>query len=186
MRNTINFLTKASAMLLIAFTLFSCNNDDDDNRAPIDQLPEATQTGRGIFGALVDGEAFVETNNFFNTFYQQVDGEFFFGIQGEFEGRRKVRAIGLNTSQKTISDGEILTLEQIDFGTAYGQVTFGLEVNNIMLSTTTENNTGTLTITKLDFENNIVSGTFEMTVEDPYTGELVQITDGRFDTLFTQ
>lgn len=109
MRNTINFLTKASAMLLIAFTLFSCNNDDDSDVAPIDQLPEATQTGRGIFGALVDGEAFVETNNFFNTFYQQVDGEFFFGLTAEFDDENP-SGINLATKARTISEGETLNL----------------------------------------------------------------------------
>lgn len=55
-----------------------------------------------------------------------------------------------------------------------------------MLAKTDSSNSGTLKITKLDFENNIVSGTFEMTVVNPYTNQIVEITEGRFDTLFTQ
>lgn len=185
MKNTINFVTKRSVMLLIAFTLFSCNNDDD-NRAPIDQLPEATQTGRGIFGALVDGEAFVETGTFFNTFYQQVDGEFFFGIQGEFDDRNPF-AINIATREKTISEGEVLLLIEQEDGNAWGGVTFiGSSINDFALSQTDSTNSGVLTITKLDFDNNIVSGTFEMTVVNPFTNEVVQVTNGRFDTLFTQ
>jgi hypothetical protein len=184
MKNTINFVTKGSAMLLIAFTLFSCNNDDSDV-APIDQLPEATQTGRGIFGALVDGEAFVETNNFFNTFYQQVDGEFFFGIQGEVDDRDP-RSIGVGTNALELQEGTTIILTDNVPGNAWGGVFFNPETNVFESVETNSQNQGTLTITKLDFENNIVSGTFEMTVEDPFTGELVQITEGRFDTLFTQ
>lgn len=184
MRNTINFLTKASAMLLIAFTLFSCNNDDDSDVSPIDQLPEATQTGRGIFGALVNGEAFVETNNFFNTFYQQVDGEFFFGLTAQFDGQNP-SAINLATKARTISEGETLLLIEREDGNAWGGG-FTPSFNETMLVKTNSINSGILTITKLDFENNIVSGTFEMTVINPYTNEVVQVTNGRFDTLFTQ
>lgn len=179
-----NTLLKNALLLLVTLFLFSCKNDDDT--PPLDQLPEATQTGRGIFGALVNGEPFVETGTFFNTFYQQIDGEFFFGIQGQFSNNRRVRSITIGTSEKSISEGEILQLINIDFGNAHGSVRFGLEVNNTILVTTDEINNGSLTITKLDFENNIVSGVFEMTLEDPFTGELVEITDGRFDTLFTQ
>lgn len=181
MKNTINFLTKASAMLLIAFTIFSCNNDDDD-RPPIDQLPEATQTGRGIFGALVNGEAFVETNNFFNTFYQQVDGEFFFNIQGEFEDSEP-RTIQLGTEMKTISQGEILPLRDRISGNAWGNSSFnGVGVSGDTGSTMT----GELTITNLDFQNSIVSGVFWFDLIHPETGERFEIREGRFDTLFTQ
>ena len=46
--------------------------------------------------------------------------------------------------------------------------------------------TGKLIITKLDFENQIVSGIFWFDLENPFTGERVEIREGRFDTLFTQ
>lgn len=44
--------------------------------------------------------------------------------------------------------------------------------------------TGELTITKLDFENNIVSGTFWYDIEDTQ-GVIHQIREGRFDMHFT-
>lgn len=46
--------------------------------------------------------------------------------------------------------------------------------------------TGELTITKLDYTNNIVSGTFWFDLKHPATGETVKIREGRFDTHFTQ
>jgi hypothetical protein len=182
MKTPKQYLTKLGILLVLIISLYSCNNDDD-NRPPIDQLPEATQTGRGIFGALVDGEAFVETNNFFNTFYQQVDGEFFFGLTAQFDGQNP-SAINLATKARTISEGETFLLIEREDGNAWGGVTPSF--NETMLVKTNSSNSGILTITKLDFENNIVSGTFEMTVVNPYTNQIVEITEGRFDTLFTQ
>lgn len=71
-------------------------------------------------------------------------------------------------------------------GNAWGGARFTESVGNTQFSNTDQINSGTFTITKLDFENNIVSGLFEMTVQNPFTGELIQITQGRFDTLFTE
>ena len=44
--------------------------------------------------------------------------------------------------------------------------------------------TGELHITKFNLEQQIVSGTFWMDLKNPYTGETVKITEGRFDTNF--
>lgn len=38
----------------------------------------------------------------------------------------------------------------------------------------------------MDVENYIVSGTFSFDLIDPYTGETVEIREGRFDSHFTQ
>src|SRR5690606_35013194 len=50
---------------------------------------------------------------------------------------------------------------------------------------TTPEVTGEMTITKLDFENNIVSGTFWFDAVNG-NGEIVEIREGRFDMRFTQ
>jgi len=52
-------------------------------------------------------------------------------------------------------------------------------------SETNSEYTGELTITKLDFEKNVVSGTFWFDLQHPVTGERIEIREGRFDTLFT-
>jgi hypothetical protein len=48
----------------------SCDNDDDSGCVSVDCLPEATQTGAGTFGCLVNGEPFVDNSGNFNCFYQ--------------------------------------------------------------------------------------------------------------------
>lgn len=50
---------------------------------------------------------------------------------------------------------------------------------------TSQSNTGTLIITKLDLENQIISGTFLFDIID-FEGNLRQIREGRFDMQFTQ
>jgi len=42
---------------------------------------------------------------------------------------------------------------------------------------------GEMTITKLDMENQIISGTFWFDVRDPKTGETREVRDGRFDVV---
>ena len=51
---------------------------------------------------------------------------------------------------------------------------------------TTDNNIGTLSITKFDQTNQIVSGTFEFQVLNPDDNQIYQITNGRFDSFFTR
>ncbi|MDT0650604.1 hypothetical protein [Autumnicola edwardsiae] len=70
---------KILQLILILGLLFntSCNNDDDQPRKPIDQLPAATQTGQQTFGCLINGEAFIPDNlgrGRPNAFYQFVNG----------------------------------------------------------------------------------------------------------------
>lgn len=50
---------------------------------------------------------------------------------------------------------------------------------------TSETQTGELKITKLDYDNHIVSGTFWFDVKDS-NGVVHEIRDGRFDVQFTE
>lgn len=62
--------------IAIALCLFNCNNDDDSNKPPIDQLPPMTTTGENTIGCLVNGEPFADSG-LMNNFYQFVGGKFF-------------------------------------------------------------------------------------------------------------
>jgi hypothetical protein len=163
----------------------SCNNDDDNNCQGIDCLPPATQTGEGTFGCLVNGEPFVDNSGFFNCFYQLVDGEYFFSISAENEDLIP-RNIRLSTQSLEISQGNTYQLTQPTNGNAHAAVIFyfnGVQANE---SSTNEQYTGTLNITKLDLQNNIVSGIFNFSIQDTLTGDIYEITEGRFDAQFTQ
>ena len=172
--------------LLLLFTLaitFSCCNNDDDNPQT---LPPATQTGAGTFACYVNGKPFIDTSGgYFNCFYQFIDGEYYFGIQGA-DTVGMITGVGLGTDKKQIDQGITYQLIEPSDGNANGGTGITQSISSGTISYTNTIYTGELTITKLDFTNHIVSGTFWFDVENPYTGETIQIREGRFDTLFTE
>ena len=83
-----------SAVAGVGGLFLSCDSDDDSGCVGIDCLPEATQSGAGTFGCLVNGEPFVDNSGSFNCFYQLVDGEYFFSISAQFDYPIKGLGIG--------------------------------------------------------------------------------------------
>lgn len=150
------------------FFLISCNNDDDGNCVGIDCLPEATTTGEGTFGCLVNGEPFVDKSGNFNCFYQVVDGEYYFGIQAE-KNLNNIDLVGLGSNQKEITLNNTIILNKDESNNFYG----GISLTNLGGAIRTLDNSGQITFT----EFNIII---------PETGEIIKITEGRFDSFFTQ
>ena len=73
-------------LLVLCILFIRCSSDDDNVNAsdPVNQLPEATQTGENTFGCLLDGEAFIPGGgtNPLDCVYQFVGGEHYFNLQG--------------------------------------------------------------------------------------------------------
>jgi len=166
-------------LLFITIFLNSCNRDDNKNNT----LPPATQTGIGTFACYVNGKAFVDkSGGYFNCYYQLVDGGYYFHIGAEAK-KNILWSIHMGIYNKTISENETLQLKEREEGNAWGGgFSFGVYFEP---SETNSKYTGELTITKLDFEKRIVSGTFWFDIAHPVTGERIEIREGRFDTLFT-
>lgn len=174
-------------LLLITLSLLSttsCNNDDDQPQNPIDQLPLATQTGENTFGCLLDGEVFIPGGgtNPLDSVYQFVNGGYYFSVQGNKRNSEN--------NLLTISIG-VLNIELIQ-GTTYqllenedGNATASFLISTLS-NYTSINNSGELTITKLDTENQIISGVFWFDVIHPVTVEIAEIREGRFDMEYTQ
>lgn len=177
-------MRKLLLFFLTTLALMSCDKDDD---AP-QTLPEATQTGRGIFACYVNGKPFIDNSGSpngisFNCYYQLIDGEYYFGIQGRTIVE-DMRTVVLSTTSKSISNNEILILQENLDGNAWGGGRFNTESVGGEGSYTNSEYTGELYITKFDFENRIISGTFSMNIQHPVSGETVEIREGRFDTRF--
>ncbi|MEZ4856437.1 MAG: hypothetical protein R2812_08200 [Gelidibacter sp.] len=169
-------------LCMLAVTLSCCNKNDDQPANPIDQLPPATQTGANTFGCLLDGEVFLPDNlpNSTNCFYQLVNGGYYFTVRAT-NYQSDLKVISIKTAQLQIAEGLTYNLyEEYISGNAFGNYTFNSNENY-----TSHTNTGELTITKLDFDNNIVSGTFFFDIEDQ-NGVVHEIREGRFDMQFTQ
>jgi hypothetical protein len=175
-------MKKLLLLLLTTFSLSSCNKDDDNPQT----LPPATQTGAGTFACYVNGKPFIDTSGgFFNCFYQLVDGEYYFGIQGS-DTVGMVTSLGMGTNKKQIEEGLTYQLIEPTDGNANGVAGITQSISSGTNSYTDMQYKGEFTITKLNFINNIVSGTFWFDVKNPYTNETVEIREGRFDTFFTQ
>ncbi|MFP9098782.1 hypothetical protein ACLI09_07000 [Flavobacterium sp. RHBU_24] len=168
-------------LLTLFFALAGCNNDDDNKPAdPVSQLPPATQTGENTFGCLLDGKAFLPGPgaNPLDCVYQYVDGGYYFALQGS-KNLQNFIAIGINTNNLELIEGNNYNLTDNEVGNAYG-----LRYFNYIFNYTTTIHSGQLSITKLDYTNHIVSGTFWFDVMDE-NGVVHQIREGRFDMHFT-
>lgn len=176
---------KKLTLILFVLTLISttsCNNDDDNNCQGVDCLPPATQTGEGTFGCLVNGEPFVDNSGFFNSFYQLVDGEYFFGIAST-KDFGSIQQIVILSWMQTIQLNVNTPLEDRYNGNFFAEVAFNCICPNAVTSSGID---GFVRFTNFTTNPNIVSAIFEFTVEDPTTGNVYEITEGRFDVQFTQ
>ena len=170
-------------LIFLFILITSCNKNDDNNDCQgINCLPQATQTGEGTFGCLVNGEPFVDNSGFFNCFYQLVDGEYFFNISPNFEGKKLIE-LDLGSNNVNFSIESQFTIS--DYSDGKGAAIFSISQEFRDISTNTAYN-GLCQITNFDLQNNVISGTFEFEVFDEVTQTLYKITEGRFDSQFTQ
>lgn len=115
-------MKKIFQLLVIAMLFIACNKDND-TIAPIDQLPEATQTGENTFGCLLNGEAFLPSGgvNPLDCVYEYYYGSYLFALQGN---RRDdlgyLKVIAVCTNSKVIKEGETYLLKENEEGNAYG------------------------------------------------------------------
>ena len=168
--------------LVIAFILSCCSKDDIHKT-----LPPATQTGAGTFACLINGKPFIDdSGGFFNCYYQQIDGAYYFGIGGS-DIVDMVVGESITTDQLLLEVGKTYQLtDPMQINNASGTLTIVKDISTGTNANTNEIYSGELTFTKLDFSSNIVSGIFWYNILNPYTNEIIEIREGRFDTFFTQ
>ena len=179
---------KTYFLLSMACLLFACACTKEE----IENLPPATQTGANTFGCLVNGKAFVSSKE------PQVGRGFPAGMiypltlaeRDSEEGllnniRIEGRSFGIGYIYIYIYDE--LSVEEksysIDvaegFSSFYPNYSF-MSVEHSGAIYYSQENSGSITLTRVDYENRIYSGTFsaELKHED---GRTIKITEGRFD-----
>ncbi len=179
-------MKKLILLLLTTFTLSSCNNDDDKPKTELEKLPPATQTGAQTFGCLIDGKAFVPPKfgtNAPNAFYQLVGGAYTLSIYGSTDGGPSLKSINIGClDMPLIQETSYLLKEELS-NNYFGEYNIGGGITFSGATTTAK--PGTLTITRFDPTNFIISGTFSFKGKEINTGETVEITEGRFDMQYT-
>ena len=183
---------KTLNLILLCIFLTSCSSDDDSSGGnnPVNQLPEATQIGANTAGALVDGEPITPKGGGINpnlvAFYQFVDGAYFFNVGILNSNNNRNKTIKVYANENSIEENEVYILNKNDTSIGFGGA-FSFRDGNESESFhfTNTDFTGELTITHLDEENRIVSGTFwfDAVNED---GEVVEVREGRFDVTYSQ
>lgn len=180
---------KYSFLFLVLFVLISCKSDDDSTN-PIDQLPPATQTGANTFGCLINGEPFNTRGAPFGppskgASYQYVydftNQSSYYNFQVYGNNRETTIGVSINIIFSNYEDLQVgsylLSIESAENIWGMGSYLKSGDVYD-----TSYLNTGYINIAYLDYENRIVSGTFEFNVD--VNGDVYHVTDGRFDFNF--
>ena len=175
-------------LFLTILSLMACSNDDNKKTTnPIDQLPPKTTSGKNTIGCLVNGIPFTDSG-LMNNFYQLVEGEYYLVINWEkgFGDNFKAGQIGLRKTQVVEGASYILNNDKStldDFTGGNAKYVF-FNSSNSGEFFTNSNYFGIVTFTKFNTESGIMSGTFEFQAQEFITGEIINITEGRFDLTF--
>jgi hypothetical protein len=175
-------------LTLLALLLFTACKKEE-----IDALPEATQNGSGGAGFLLDGQAWLpEASKLFGsgpavsaTWRRTVAGRTlrvgFSRDSDETSAGVFIPDIQRAGTYQLNQTANIILGEQ---NPAYGGLMMfkSLAVPRIFL--TGSDAIGTVTVTRFDTVAHIVSGTFDMTVEEETSLETHRLTQGRFDLRF--
>ena len=173
-------------LFITALLFIACSKSDDDHDFK-ESLPEPSQKGAVMFACYVDGKAYIAKGyEGVTCFYQWVDGERQFSIHGNLDKRGLIVNVGIGGYYINLIEGLTYDLKEIKKHNVTGSILFSNDGVFAESSSTNSEYTGELIITKLDMENEIVSGTFWFDVKHPLTGERVEVRDGRFDTHFSQ
>ena len=183
---------------LILLLLLGCSKDEDNNTFT-PTLPEATQTGKNTFGCYIDGKLLTPRDGTGSVFgadhgmvysglgqapnydYNEINVQ---DYASGFGGLMDIHIIDLHSNaEETYNINESNCQDNID---ANNNINIRCRWWNESLEKfewyCSVGNQGSLTITRYDFENRIVSGTFNFTAQNRDDPEdIIEITNGRFD-----
>jgi hypothetical protein len=194
MKNTI--LT----LLFIVF-LTSCSKDNATETTPPDQLPLATTSGANTAGCSINGKLLIPKNG-----SQAIGGPLIYGLKyhlGNSFGNPLFNdyfAVTIRNKKDLDGDNIYIHLNEMTQGT--GTYILGQSNGNYFTASPNNNHvilkrgentgnvvtyisnptSGTISITRFDYPNKIISGTFSFSLYNANNpSEIIQISEGRFD-----
>ncbi|WP_125932497.1 DUF6252 family protein [Hymenobacter glacialis] len=164
-------------LLAVLLGLSQCKKDDPD---PVDQLPPATQTGANTFGCLVNGQAWTpqgsDGGSNYSVYYDRAYRNGTFNISTyRYAGNELSKQIIAIYSDSLRTTGNYPLAKDGRQEALFKDRRTGCEFFG-----GTYYRRGSLTITRLDLQAGIISGTFEFTLAKPGC-DTVRVTNGRFD-----
>jgi hypothetical protein len=161
------------ALFLLISTLTLIHCDDPPPLSELEKLPPKTQEGKGRFGCLVNGKAWVVNDSYHNGASYQRD-VFQTGADLTDSNRDQTIKIVIRNSVLEENKTYALAVEENN----YSEFLTSAPYRCLYFAEHTLN--GELILTKVDINNRIVSGEFEFTTVNDEC-DTVKITDGRFD-----
>ena len=187
MKKTLRIVLALVTIVLTITTFSGCKKEPISCDKPVDCLPPATQTAARTFGCLVDGEVFLPKEKAgrspLSIAYQFFKGIYHFGIVAtnvEENPRRSV-IIGFDGIELEVNKTYELKNTFESKGPRAGYFSGGGGI----IYTTNADHVGAITITRIDPDSAIVSGTFWFNAINA-AGEEVSITEGRFDSRYVK
>ena len=162
-------------------TFSQCTKHPD--KPQTDYLFPETQTGRGTFSCLVDGQAFIPYTaqrgmNPSQAYYGIKNGKYIFTVFSHNYTDPISHSIILYGDSLQMMPG-IYALNTSPIGLIFGAAYDLTNNGNVTTYNTNATNKGELHITRLD--SGIASGTFWFDAQDSVTKKVVQIRRGQFD-----
>src|SRR5690554_5529755 len=102
-----------------AITLTACSKDDQLPGNYQTPLPEATQTGAGVFACYVDGDAYIAKTNEITSYYQYTQGYYAFIVSGA-KKEKPLFGIHIGFSSAGLTEGTTYDLKQRQTGNPWG------------------------------------------------------------------
>ncbi len=165
-------------LLAALLGLSQCKKSDPD---PVSQLPPATQTGANTFGCLVNGQPWTPQGNDGTSNYTVSYDRNQYGGSLEVKAYRLVNGFGqfINFGCDSISTTATYSLNRPSRSAFFTDTKSPTNCQNYD-GQLGQYRRGNLTITRLDRQAGIVSGTFAFTLYKPGCDSIC-ITNGRFD-----
>jgi hypothetical protein len=182
-------------LLLITLISFGCSSDDNTPQDPLAQLPPETQIGANTFGCIVNGQVFYPRDEqpgsgkgvrFWGSpggglLYNEIDVRNY--VTGEPVSIMIIHLQGLHQTGEGEYIWDATNFQSSIEGPMYNYMYCRVynESSQTWHYYGSFENSGKVTITRYDFDNRIVSGTFSGTVRLRNGTELLEIENGRFD-----
>ncbi|MBX7205917.1 MAG: hypothetical protein K1X81_10885 [Bacteroidia bacterium] len=162
-------------LLLVAFSSLGlhCKKENEDFSSI---LPPATQTGKNLAGCVVNGQVWVPSQEW-NSLGWLPNGRFLLKL-GKKVAFAPTSDIGISLYDTVKAPG----VYEISPTTTYTSLAYFYWGGGTGVFYDTNNtHKGALIITRLDEQQRVISGLFYFDAIDLVTGDVVHVTDGRFD-----
>ena len=172
-------------MLTSSLLVTACNRSSDNPADPADS-GGGTATGSGTMSATVDGQSWTATSGTVVATYTPTIGGNVLIVGGSQVQGTSASAFTI-TIENVRGTGEYRLGSESGVGGAQGVAAYSIGTStgsgaNLQIWATTNTETGTVNITRLDVPNKTVAGTFSFRCRNPNaTPEIRNITNGRFE-----